>query len=111
MPSNASVPMSILDLAFIGRGETARDSLEGSVRLAQLAEASGYRRVWYAEHHNMSSIASSATSVLTAHVAACSNSCLICCFRFIICAIVKSFATTRCPVNAFCVVLIAQICR
>ncbi len=62
--------MSILDLAFIGRGETARDSLEGSVRLAQLAEASGYRRVWYAEHHNMSSIASSATSVLTAHVAA-----------------------------------------
>ena len=62
--------MSILDLAFIGRGETARDSLEGSVRLAQLAEASGYRRVWYAEHHNMSSIASSATSVLIAHVAA-----------------------------------------
>jgi len=70
MPFNSSVPMSILDLAFIGRGETARDSLEGSVRLAQLAEASGYRRVWYAEHHNMSSIASSATSVLIAHVAA-----------------------------------------
>lgn len=70
MPFNAFVPMSILDLAFIGRGETARDSLEGSVRLAQLAEASGYRRVWYAEHHNMSSIASSATSVLIAHVAA-----------------------------------------
>ncbi|MFP3480079.1 MsnO8 family LLM class oxidoreductase, partial [Burkholderia sp. SIMBA_057] len=30
----------------------------------------GYRRVWYAEHHNMSAIASSATSVLMAHVAA-----------------------------------------
>ena len=70
MPFNSSVPMSILDLAFIGRGETTRDSLEGSVRLAQLAEASGYCRVWYAEHHNMSSIASSATSVLIAHVAA-----------------------------------------
>src|SRR5688572_2890108 len=38
--------------------------------MAQLAERLGYRRVWYAEHHNMSAIASSATSVLIAHVAA-----------------------------------------
>ena len=38
--------------------------------MAQLAEELGYRRVWYAEHHNMSAIASSATSVLIAHVAA-----------------------------------------
>jgi luciferase family oxidoreductase group 1 len=64
------VPLSILDLALIGRSQTARDALEGSVALAQRAEAAGYRRVWYAEHHNMSSIASSATSVLIAHVAA-----------------------------------------
>src|SRR3546814_7818398 len=64
------VPLSILDRARIGRSQTARDALEGSVALAQRAEAAGYRRVWYAEHHNMSSIASSATSVLIAHVAA-----------------------------------------
>ena len=65
-----SVPLSILDLAIIGKGETARDALLASVELAQRAEARGYRRVWYAEHHNMSVIASSATSVLIAHVAA-----------------------------------------
>ena len=65
-----SVPLSILDLAIIGKGETARDSLNGSVALAQRAEELGYRRVWYAEHHNMAAIASSATSVLIAHVAA-----------------------------------------
>ena len=65
-----SVPLSILDLATIGRGKTVRDALEGSVALARQAEASGYRRVWYAEHHNMRSIASSATSVLIAHIAA-----------------------------------------
>jgi luciferase family oxidoreductase group 1 len=65
-----SVPLSILDLAIIGKGETARDSLEGSVALAQRAERLGYRRVWYAEHHNNSAIASSATSVLIAHIAA-----------------------------------------
>lgn len=38
--------------------------------MAQCAERTGYTRVWYAEHHNMASIASSATSVLIAHVAA-----------------------------------------
>ncbi len=62
--------LSVLDLAPIHPGETAGDSLAGSVRLAQAAERLGYRRVWYAEHHNMATIASSATSVLIAHVAA-----------------------------------------
>jgi luciferase family oxidoreductase group 1 len=64
------LPISILDLALIGPGQTARESLNASVVLAQRAEALGYRRVWYAEHHNIRSIASSATSVLIAHVAA-----------------------------------------
>ncbi|HEX5255813.1 MAG TPA: LLM class flavin-dependent oxidoreductase [Mycobacterium sp.] len=62
--------LSVLDLAPIAPGQTARDSFDASVALARAAERSGYRRVWYAEHHNMSSIASSATSVLIGHVAA-----------------------------------------
>jgi luciferase family oxidoreductase group 1 len=45
-------------------------SFEASVALAQRAEQLGYKRVWYAEHHNMASIASSATSVLIAHIGA-----------------------------------------
>ncbi len=65
-----SIPLSILDLAIIGKGQTAADAFANSVALAQRAEARGYERVWYAEHHNMASIASSATSVLIAHVAA-----------------------------------------
>jgi len=63
-------PLSILDLALIGKGQSPADALAGSVALAQAAERRGYRRVWYAEHHNMSTIASSATSVVIAHVAA-----------------------------------------
>jgi luciferase family oxidoreductase group 1 len=64
-----AVPLSLLDLAIIGRGQTARDAFAASVTVAQRAEELGYRRVWYAEHHNMASIASSATSVLVGHVA------------------------------------------
>jgi luciferase family oxidoreductase group 1 len=68
--ATASVPLSILDLAAVGREETIAESFAGSVELARTAERSGYRRIWYAEHHNISSIASSATAVLIAHVAA-----------------------------------------
>ncbi|USQ81688.1 LLM class flavin-dependent oxidoreductase [Ornithinimicrobium faecis] len=67
------LPVSILDLATIARDQTVAESLAGVVSLAQKAEETGYQRVWYAEHHNMASIASSATSVLIAHVAAHTN--------------------------------------
>ena len=70
----AAVPLSILDLAFVGREETIADSFAGSVELARAAERGGYRRIWYAEHHNISSIASSATAVLIAHIAAHTDS-------------------------------------
>ncbi len=65
-----ATPLSLLDLAPIAPGQSARDSLAGSVELARAAERSGYLRVWYAEHHSMATIASSATSVVIGHVAA-----------------------------------------
>jgi luciferase family oxidoreductase group 1 len=64
-----SVPDSILDLATVRRGGSVRDTLDASVELAQRAEEWGYRRYWFAEHHNMPTIASSATAVLIGHVA------------------------------------------
>jgi luciferase family oxidoreductase group 1 len=63
------VPFSLLDLATVGDTGVG-PALAACVAAAQTAEASGYRRVWYAEHHNMPAIASSATAVLIAHVAA-----------------------------------------
>ncbi len=65
-----SVPLSLLDLAFVAKGQAPRETFAGCVAMAQLAEKLDYRRIWYAEHHNITSIASSATSVLIAHVAA-----------------------------------------
>ena len=68
--SFVAIPLSILDLAPITKGQSVGDGIAASVALAQQAETWGYQRVWYAEHHNMASIASSATSVLIAHIAA-----------------------------------------
>jgi luciferase family oxidoreductase group 1 len=71
---NMRARLSILDLAPIARGQSASESFAASVALAQRAEELGYLRVWYAEHHNMPSIASSATSVLIAHIGAHTSS-------------------------------------
>src|SRR5690606_39195100 len=68
--TTSRVPLSILDLAIVGPDETAADALAGTVATARAAERLGYARIWYAEHHNMRAIASSAPAVLIAHVAA-----------------------------------------
>jgi luciferase family oxidoreductase group 1 len=64
------VPFSVLDLSNIPQGGTAADALHRSRELAQLAERLNYHRFWLAEHHNMPGIASAATSLAIAHVAA-----------------------------------------
>ncbi len=70
MPADSRVPLSVLDLAHMGSGVNSTQTLANSVALAQRAEELGYKRVWYAEHHGMRSIASSAPEVLIANTAA-----------------------------------------
>jgi luciferase family oxidoreductase group 1 len=64
------VPLSVLDLAPITEGGDAGQALRNSLDLARHVEALGYRRYWMAEHHNLPGIASAATAVALAHVAA-----------------------------------------
>jgi luciferase family oxidoreductase group 1 len=64
------IPFSVLDLSPISVGSTAAISLRNTLAYARHAEDLGYQRFWLAEHHNMSGIASAATSVVIAHVAA-----------------------------------------
>ena len=66
----AMTPLSILDLSPVPEGSEAGDALRNSADLALHAEDLGYRRYWMAEHHNMPGIASAATAVALAHVAA-----------------------------------------
>jgi luciferase family oxidoreductase group 1 len=63
------VPVSILDLVPVILGETPREALPKSLQLARHAEALGYTRYWVAEHHNMTAIASAATSVVIGYLA------------------------------------------
>ena len=64
------IPLSVLDLSPIAAGSDAGESLRRTLDLARHAERWGYHRFWLAEHHNMTGIASAATSVVIAHVAA-----------------------------------------
>lgn len=63
------IPLSVLDLATVLQGKTPADTFKNSLDLARTTEGLGYKRYWLAEHHNMESIASSATSVLIGYIA------------------------------------------
>jgi luciferase family oxidoreductase group 1 len=64
------IPFSVLDLAPVVQGSTVKQALDSARDLAKHAERLGFHRYWLAEHHNMPGIASAATAVVIAHVAA-----------------------------------------
>jgi len=64
-----NIAYSVLDLATVVEGKTPGDTFHNSLELARKAEELGYTRYWLAEHHNMISVASSATSILIGYIA------------------------------------------
>ncbi len=64
------IPLSILDLVRVTEATDARGAMDNARDLAAHAERWGYRRIWVAEHHNMPGIASAATALVIAHIAA-----------------------------------------
>ncbi|MBA3049484.1 LLM class flavin-dependent oxidoreductase [Brevundimonas sp.] len=61
---------SVLDLSPVVEGGDVRRALLETTAFAQAADRLGFKRFWLAEHHNMPGIASAATAVVLAHVAA-----------------------------------------
>ncbi len=61
---------SLLDLVPVVEGGNVATSLVNAADLAAHAESLGFTRYWVAEHHGMRGIASAATSVVIAHIAA-----------------------------------------
>jgi len=64
-----NIPYSVLDLATVLDGYTAADTFKTSLEIAQQSENLGYKRYWFAEHHNMAGVASSATAILIGFIA------------------------------------------
>ncbi|HEX2247253.1 MAG TPA: LLM class flavin-dependent oxidoreductase [Arthrobacter sp.] len=60
----SAVPLSVLDLAPVSQGQTVAEAIETSARLAEVADTAGYRRYWFAEHHNNEGVVSNATALL-----------------------------------------------
>src|ERR1700683_1432201 len=69
MKPDSTIVLSVLDLAAVREGGTISESFHNTLTLAQRAEQWGYKRFWLAEHHNITGIASAATSVLIGYVA------------------------------------------
>jgi len=65
----SDIPFSVLELATVAQGSTPAQTFAKSLELAQHVEKFGYKRFWLSEHHNMVSVASSATSVLIGYIA------------------------------------------
>ena len=65
----SKIKYSALDLAAVIEGQTPVETFKHSLQLANQAEALGYTRYWFAEHHNMVSVASSAPAVLIGYIA------------------------------------------
>ncbi len=63
------IPLSALDLVPLATGSTSTEALRAAVEIARTVERLGFERLWYAEHHNMPGIATTAPEILIAHVA------------------------------------------
>lgn len=59
-----NIKLSVLDQSQVKRGGTAKEALEQSGELVQLAETLGFTRYWVSEHHNFKMVAGSAPEVL-----------------------------------------------
>src|SRR4051812_21917742 len=70
---SAPLPLSVLELATVGSGQSSAEALAATTRVAEAADRLGYSRIWVAEHHNMPAVASTSPPVLIAHLAAATD--------------------------------------
>jgi luciferase family oxidoreductase group 1 len=66
----APLALSVLDLVPVSHGQSTADAVASSIALARCADGLGYRRYWFAEHHNMASVASTTPPIMIGLTAA-----------------------------------------
>lgn len=69
-----NIPLNVLDLVSISEGQTISEAINASMKIAKLVDRLGYKRLWFAEHHNTKNLAAMATSILIGKAAEITNS-------------------------------------
>ncbi|MEU6312792.1 LLM class flavin-dependent oxidoreductase [Streptomyces sp. NPDC047014] len=69
----SGIPLGVLDLVPIPSGATAARALRNSIDLARRAEAFGYARHWFAEHHLNPGVAGTSPAVVLALTASATH--------------------------------------
>lgn len=69
-PASSPLALSVLDLVPVSQGQSTADAVASSIALARVADELGYRRYWFAEHHNMASVASTTPPIMIGLTAA-----------------------------------------
>ena len=70
MSTATSPALSVLDLVPVRDRQTSAQAVAASLALVARADELGFRRFWFAEHHNMAAVASTTPPVLAAAAAA-----------------------------------------
>jgi luciferase family oxidoreductase group 1 len=65
MTSKTNLPLSVLDLVPL-TSEGTHQAYRNSLELVQVADRLGYTRYWFAEHHNLPTVASTTPEILIA---------------------------------------------
>ncbi|MGW9374019.1 LLM class flavin-dependent oxidoreductase [Streptomyces xanthophaeus] len=69
----SGIPLGVLDLVPVSSGSTAAEALHRSIDLARQAEAVGYARYWFAEHHLNPGVAGTSPAVVLALTASATS--------------------------------------
>lgn len=62
------INISVLNLVPVREGSNASGAFQDMIKLAKHVDGTSYQRYWVSEHHNMVSVASSATRQLIQHI-------------------------------------------
>ncbi|WP_340398349.1 LLM class flavin-dependent oxidoreductase [Paenibacillus sp. FSL H8-0079] len=60
--------ISVLSVAPLRQGETMKEGIDTAVSLAKAVDGMGYKRIWFAEHHNHDAYASAAVVSIVQHI-------------------------------------------
>jgi luciferase family oxidoreductase group 1 len=73
MPGTKKLKLTVVEQSPIRKGGSGQDALHETIELARVAEALGYERIWVAEHHNMTTIASTSPEILIGQIGAATS--------------------------------------